>query len=898
MPSKLVATKLYVPKLRQGLVARERLSARLRRGTQSKLTLISAPAGFGKTTLLAEWLAGSDGERGLAWLALDVAENEPTAFWLHLLAALERAAAAIGGDLAGVLPADEPPEAFLTSLVNALSTLTGEIDIVLDDFHVISRPEIETGLRFLLEHLPPQVHLVISTRADPALPLGQLRARGELVEIRSADLRFTAGEAAAYLNGAMVGGLSAGDVSLLNERTEGWIAALQLAVLSLTGRDDPGAFIAGFAGSDRYIVDYLVEEVLERLPNEVARFLFRTCFLGRLSGPLCDAVTGAGDGKAMLEALDRQNLFVVPLDDRRSWYRYHHLFADVLEAHLPDDVQRELPLLHRRASDWYEQEGERLDAIAHALAAPDFVRAAELIELAVPEMQRTRGEAMLRQWAHVLPRQLVGNRPVLGIGLIGGLISFGEFDGIEGRLDDVERALAMASDAPPEIVVVDAGQLPRVAGAVELYRAALAQIRGDVPGLIAHAQRTLDLVPADDHVGRAAGSSMLGIAYWSQGRLAAAHDAWSDGRAGLQRAGHIADTLGVSIALADIDAAQGKLREAIRTCEQALDLAAAQAGPALRGTADMHARLSELHRERHDRETARWHLAKSQELGERAGLPQHPYRWRVAAAMLSQDDGDLDAADKFFGEAERLYVSDFFPNVRPVAAMRARLWIAQGRLADARRWQQNLGLNAGDALSYLREFEHITLARLLMAEAGGDDDISGFLVRLLDAAVGGGRAQSVIEISLLQALAARDVAAALVPLERALVLAEPEGSVQPFLAGGERTARLLRAALKRGISPDYCGRLLGATGAAPVAKPPGDAELIEPLSGRELDVLRLLRSEMSGPEIAAELMISLNTLRTHTRNIFEKLGVSNRRSALRRAEDLQLLSGAKARQGG
>ena len=388
---------------------------------------------------------------------------------------------------------------------------------------------------------------------------------------------------------------------------------------------------------------------------------------------------------------------------------------------------------------------------------------------------------------------------------------------------------------------------------------------------------------------------MLGIAYWSQGSLAAAHQAWSEGRAGLQEAGHVADALGVSVALADILRTQGRLREAIRSCEQALEFAAAQGGAVLRGTADMHAGLSELYRERNELESAHRHLARSQELGEQAGLPQHPYRWRVAAAHLRQDEGDIDGADRLLEEAERLYVRDFFPNVRPVSAMRARLWIAEGRLEDARRWRRDRGLGAGDELTYLREFEHITLARLLIAQAAGGLDTLHLLDRLLDEADRGGRAGSVIEISLLQALAQREVAAALVPFERALSLAEPEGYLRLFLEGGERAATLLKAALKRGITPAYSRKLLAAFGSAPATKAPAHPDQIEPLSDRELDVLRLLRSDLGGPEIARELMISLNTMRTHTKNIFEKLGVNNRRSALRRAEELHLLAHAPSR---
>ncbi len=705
-------------------------------------------------------------------------------------------------------------------------------------------------------------------------------------------------------------GLTAKHIIALEERTEGWIAALQLAALSMRGRDDIASFIAGFTGNDRYVFDFLVEEVLGRQSDDVRGFLLRTCFLERLSGPLCDAVTGgSGAGKPMLEALDRQNLFVIRLDDRRQWYRYHHLFADVLMTHLSDAERAELPMLHRRASGWFEAHGEQQEAIRHALAGRDFEHAADLIEAALPEMQKNRGEAILRGWGHMLPDELVRARPVLGIGLVGALASYGEFDGLEARLRDVEQGLKALADAGTQsgdssatrAVVVDESQLPRLPGAVELYRAALAQVRGDVPGIITHAQRVLELAPPDDHLGRAAGSSLLGIGHWSLGHLEAAHRWWSEGKSGLQRAGHIADMLGVSIALADINLLQGRLREATKVCEQALELAAAQGGHVLRGTADMHAGLSGLCRERNDLQAARQHLMKSEEFGERAGLPQHPYRWRVAAARLRQNEGDLAGAVRLLDEAERLYVSDFFPLVRPVAAIRARVWIAQGRLEEALRWQRDNALGVGDDLTYLREFEHITLARLLLAQATEDRpgvlaEVLAFLDRLLEAADRGGRNGSVIEVSILSAIANRhvDVDAALVHLERALALAAPEGYARIFIDEGQPVESLLKLAVKRRIAPGYAGKLLAGFG-RPEQRLPAHPDLIEPLSERELDVLRLLRSDLDGPDIARELGVSLNTMRTHTKNIFEKLGVNNRRSAVRRAQDLKLLA-ASSRQ--
>ena len=911
MPAPLLETKLYVPGPPRGLVPRPRLSQRLDRGTTSKLMLISAPAGFGKTTLLTEWLAagpaGPADERLAAWLSLDRADNDPASFWTYVIAALQTVAPGVGESALTLLQAPQPPpiETVLTALLNDLGAITGDIVLVLDDYHVVDARDVQDAMAFLLDHLPPRLHVVIASRTDPALPLARWRARGELVEIRAAELRFTPDEAAAYLNEMMGLELTARDVAALEGRTEGWIAALQLAALSMQGRDDVAGFIAGFAGDDRYVVDYLAEEVLQRQSDRVQAFLLQTSILGRLSGPLCDAVTGQGGGKAMLEALDRGNLFLVPLDDRRRWYRYHHLFADVLQARLLDERPDQIPDLHRRASAWYQQNGEPSAAIGHALAAGDFGRAADLVELAIPAMRRTRQEATVRGWLEAIPDEVVRVRPVLSVGFAGALLSVGELEGVESRLRDAERWLDVATGTDArsvarsaEMVVADEEEYRRLPAMIELYRAALALARGDVPGTVRHARRALDLALAEDHLCRAAAAGMSGLAFWTSGDLEAGHSAYAECMTGLRRAGHIADTFGCAIALADIRLVQGRLGEAMRTYEQALQRVPEQGGPVLRGTADMYVGMSGVHRERNDLHAATQQLLRSQELGEHTGLPQNRYRWRVAMARIRQAEGDLDGALDLLNEAERVYLGDFFPNVRPVPALRARIWIAQGSLGEALGWAREQGLSVDDDLSYLREFEHITLARVLMARYQDEraqrsvQEAIRLLDRLLRAAEEGERAGSVIEIGVLRALAYQrhgDIPAALSCLERAVTQAEPEGYVRVFADEGPPMASLLRVAARQQTGGNYVRRLLAAvTETETEQNGPVKQALIEPLSERELDVLRLLGTELDGPAIARELMVSLNTVRTHTKHIYAKLAVTNRRAAVRRAAELDL----------
>lgn len=901
----ILTTKLYVPQPRPNIVLRPRLIERMNEGFYRKLTLISAPAGFGKTTLVTEWIARY--QRPSAWISLDESDSDPTRFLTYLVAALQTIASTLGTGILDGLQSSQPVplETLLTVLLNEISTFPEDFILVLDDYHVIDSRPVDHALTFLLEHMPPRMHLVITTREDPNLPLARLRVRDQLTELRATDLRFTPTEAAEFLSQVMNLDLSVEDVVTLENRTEGWIAGLQLAALSMRGRNDIAQFVQGFAGNNLYIVDYLVEEVLHRQPEGVRSFLLQTAILDRLNGSLCDAVTGQENGSAQLEALVRGNFFVIPMDDKRQWYRYHHLFADVLLAHLMAEQPDQVPLLHRRASAWYEHNGVMVDAVRHALTAQDFGRAAGLIEQAAPAMRQNRQETTLLGWLKALPDDIFQNRPVLCIEYVGALLSAGELVGAGSRLRDAERWLDTipAPGEPPdalpaEVVFVNEDAFRHLPAWIALYHAALALVLGNVPDTVTYARQVLDLAAEDDHLLRGAASAILGLASWTSGDLETAYQSYADGMTHLQMAGNITDVVGGAIALADIRNAQGRLREAMRVYERALLLATEHGNPAMRGTADMYVGMSALFREYDDLSAARQHLLKSREQGEHTGFPQNPYRWRVAMARIHEAEGDLENALALLQEAERLYVSDFYPNVRPVAAIKARLWVAQGRLSEALNWAREQGLSVEDNLSYLREFEHITLARILLAQvkSGRTDraipEAIGLLERLLKAAEAGGRTGHAIEILVLLALARQmwgDIPGALAPLERALMLAEPEGYIRVFVDEGAPMASLLEKAAKHTSVPHYAGQLLTALGKPEDRTPPVKQTMLDPLSERELDVLRLLGTDLTGPEIARELMVSLNTVRTHIKSIYTKLGVNNRLAALHRAEDLGLL---------
>ncbi len=897
----LLDIKTRMPDRRPGFVPRPRLGERVAGARTARLMLVSAPAGFGKTTLLTHALAATP---SVAWLSVDDRDDEPARFWTYVITALQTVDPDIGVAALGHLQASPPSaETALTAVLNDLRELAGALTLVIDDYHLIASPDIHDEMTFLVDHLPPNVRLVIATRADPALPLSRLRARGELVEVRAADLRFTDDEAADYLAGPMGLTLTDADVAVLAERTEGWAAALQLAGLSLQGRANPDDVVAGFAGDDRFIVDYLADEVLARLPADTRDFLLRTSVLERLTGPLCDAVTGQAGGAARLVELDRANLFLVALDDRRRWYRYHHLFADVLRAHLREQQPGRIAELHRRASAWLHLHGEPTDAIYHALAGGDPDRAADLMELAVPVMRRERREAELARWVRALPEDVVRVRPVLGLALVGALTQVSDFASVDQRLAVIEASVRSPDGGwpdrpPPGVVVVDQEGYRLVPATVEMYRAALALAHGDLDATVTHARLALCLAPSQDGLVRAAAGALGGLASWAMGDVAGAYSAYTESVAGLQSVGFLADVLGCSITLGDLCLVQGRLGEAERTFRAGLDIAAGERVP-LRGTADMHVGLARVALERGDLGGARAHLTAAERLGEHNGLPQNPYRSRVESARLCAAEGDLDTALDLLHDADRRYNGDYSPNVRPVAAVRARLRVRRGELERADVWARESGLDADDELSYLREYEHVTLARLLLARHEAErDEIAleravGLLERLLRAAEDGGRDGTTIELLVLLALARQargDGTAATAALRRAVTLARPEGYVRVFADQGAPMAALLKGLAKQEpTAPDAAYvRRLAAAAVGPVPEAP--AGLIEPLSTRELEVLRLLATDLDGPDIARRLHVSLNTMRTHTRNIFRKLQVTSRRAAVRQAAALNLLA--------
>ena len=906
----LLATKLHLPRPQPGFVPRPRLAEALDEGLARRLVLVCAPAGFGKTALLADW-AGR-GKLRVAWLSLDAGDNDPARFWRHVVAALDQACPGIAERASPLLgpPAPASFEGLVTALVNELAAHSAGdgVLLVLDDYHLIDAPPVHTPLMFLAEHLPPGLCLVLASRSDPPLPLARLRAGGRLAELRADHLRFTTAEAAALLRETIGADLPDPALAALAARTEGWAAGLQLAALSLRGRADVTGFVAAFGGSHRYVLDYLAQEVLDRQAEELRGFLLETSVLERLSGALCDAVTGRADGQAMLEQVERAGLFLVPLDEVRGWWRYHQLFADLLQARLQLERPGRVAALHRNAAAWCEERGLADAAVGHALAAGDAVRAARLIERHFDAHFYLRGEGTtVQRWLAALSAELVSSRPrlLLAQALLG--LAGGRVEAAGPPLDAAERAFASAADEPFESTVGAESWLLNVPATVTTQRAYLAALRGDAEGAASFASRALAEIGEREWMVASIARWNLALAEWLRGRLAEAERALlstiSEWRAVGERglAAVMRDHLG------RVQRAQGRLDAAHGTYQEALAITAPPGGPPMPGAGAAHVGLAELAYERNEFDTALRHVTQ--------GIPlcrQYVYTEPLATglatlAWIRQAQGDEPAAREAMEEAGRAAPGPAVAGLlNPVPSQRALLLLAQGEAAAAARWAGERGLGPDDQPPYSREPEYLVLARVLLAQ---DRPAPAFalLERLHAAAAAQGRAGSLIEIGALRALAlaaSGDQDAAVGALAQALTLACPQGYVRVFADEGPPMAALLGRlvaaqqegqAAARGVPLGCLARVLRAFGdkkAAPRAGQDAAAAvpgLVDQLTAREREILALLAAGAPNPRIAEQLVLSLDTVKKHVSHLLGKLGAANRTEAVTRARQLGLI---------
>jgi LuxR family transcriptional regulator, maltose regulon positive regulatory protein len=906
-PAALLATKFAIPQVPGSLVPRARLLAALQEGVARQLVVVSTPAGFGKTTLLATWAK----EAGLpvAWLSLDRDDSDPARFWRYLAAAIDHAhrggAARVQAMLTG--PTRPSSEAIATELLNEAAMLPGEVVLVLDDYHTITSDQVHREFGFFVARLPAQLRVVVASRADPPLPLARLRGRGQLAELRAADLRFTAEETATFLQ--VVWGLSLDPetIAALEERTEGWAAGLQLAALSLRRCPDPAGFVRDFTGTHRFILDYLAEEVLEGQPERLRRFLLETSVLERLCAPLCDAVTGRADAQRLLAEVERANLFLVPLDQERRWYRYHHLFADLLRARLRQQEPDREPELHRRAALWCEHHGLVDDAVRHALGAGDGEWSARLVERHVEELLIGRGErATMDRWLSALPEEVVRSHPRLS--LIRAISAV-----MAGRLEEADLLLAAADTAPDNredrhepSIGRGASILANVAAATAATRAELARLRGDASGERAFAAEAQTHLTADDRVLAGEPGYHLAMAAWLDGRVEEAERGLAGVIAARQAAGETYLALRAAYDLGQVQRAAGRLRAAMGTHRRALDAAAPAGGPpsvaagmALVGMAEVLLQRGHLAEALdHATEGVRLcrHLAYATPLA--AGL--------ATLAWTRHTMGDRAGAWQAIAEAERAVPDPGVASLlNPAIPTRARLLLAHGDLAGARRWVEAQGLGEEDEPDYPREPEYLVLARLLLAHRAADR-VLRLLAPVAAAGQEQGRLGSLIEARALQALALQatgDPDQALTALTEALRLGWPEGYVRVFADEGPPMAALLRrlvAARRRGDAPadpavpiDYLARILAAFEHRGQPRLGDDgavvAGLVEPLTDRELEVLRLLAEGRRNQEIANELVVTLHTVKKHLSHILRKLGASNRAQAIAHARQLGVI---------
>jgi len=907
-PDVLLATKLHVPRIHPGFVPRLRLVEALSAGLAQGLVLVCAPAGFGKTTLLADWARG-DG-RPVAWLSLDVSENDPARFWRHAVAALDLARPGIA-ERVGPLLGPPPPRSFeapVTALINEFATQPGadEVLFVLDDYHQVSSEPVHASVAFLLEHLPPSLHLVLASRADPPLPLARLRGRGQLAELRSAELRFTAKEAAALLGETAGPGLPEAAVAALVDRTEGWAAGLQLAALSLRGQADAAGFVAAFTGSHRYVLDYLTDEVLERQGEQVREFLLETSVLDRLSGELCDAVTGRTGSQAMLQQVERAGLFLAPLDEVRGWWRYHHLFADLLRARLRHEQPDRVAVLHRNAAAWSDEHDLADDAVQHALAAGDAAWAARLIERHVDAMLFHNEQATLQRRLETLPAELVRSRPRLLLVQTWIAQWAGEVEAAGPLLDAAEYACANAADEAFEPSVGRAASLlANVPAAIALARAYLAYLCGDAESTAVFASRARAEIGEGEWMLDSRIRWHVALAEWQRGSLAEAEHAFTSVIARWRAAGDPGLAAPSCHLLGQVQRAQGRLDAALGTYRQALEIATPPGRPVLPVAGIGYVGLAEVAYQRNELDAALFQVTEGIARCRQILYTPPLVTGLAALAWIRQAQGDTDGALEAMGEAERAAPGPAVTGLlNPVPAERARLLLAQGTVASAVRWAEESGLGADDEPNYPREREYLALARVLLAQ-GRPGLTLALLERLHAAAAAQGRVGSIIEISALRALALAadgEETSAVDTLAWALTLGCPQGYVRVFADEGSQMAVLvgrLVAAQKAGhaaacaIPPKYLAALLRSTRPAPSAPLPRRPAAVSPslpeLTSRETDVLRLIAAGKPNQRIARELVVTLDTAKKHVSHLLSKLGAANRTEAVTRARQLGLI---------
>jgi LuxR family maltose regulon positive regulatory protein len=895
MTTPILATKLFIPPLRQNIVRRPRLIERLNEGLRRKLILISAPAGFGKTTLVSEWLAGC--ERPAAWLSLDAGDNDPARFLTYLVAALQMIAAktatntAIGDKVARALqsPQPPPPDAILTTLLNDIATISDHFILVLDDYHALDAKLVDHALSFLLDYLPPHMHLVVATREDPQLPLARLRAGSQLTELRVADLRFTPAEAAEFLNQVMGFNLTAGDIAALEARTEGWIAGLQLAAISMQGRPDADSFIASFTGSHHFVMDYLVEEVLQQQSTSVQTFLLRTSILDRLCGPLCEAVAlepaASPSGQATLEALERANLFIVPLDDERHWYRYHHLFAELLRQRLRQSLASSsndamaVNELHIRASQWFEDHGLDIEAFHHAAIANDIERAERLMEgKGIPLHLRGAVTAIL-DWLGSLPTTVLDARPSLWVNHAGLLLVNGHTTGVEEKLQAGEAGLRRLEENDTTRNLV---------GQIAAARATLALTRYDIESMIGQSRRALEYLLPTNLSLRANAHWTMAYGYFLQGDRDAARRSSTEAISLSQAARDTFTTILATIGLGNVQEVQLELAQAAETYRRVLQMAGDQP---LQIIYEAQVGLARVLYEWNDLDGAErfgeqsLHLAKQYE-----SVIDRYVICEVFLARLKLARGDVEGASTLLAEAARTARQrGFIYRIPEVAAAQVVVLLRQGHLAAAEQLVQTYDLPICRARVRLAQGD-VAAALAALEPVRQRAEQRGWVDEQL-------RAMALQTIAL---LAHGESDAAVRTLLDALALAEPGGIIRTFVDEGAPMARLLSvAAATRGPLSDYIGKLLAAF--ATEAQSREDASdrtaatrstaqpLAEPLSPRELEVLGLIAQGYSNQAISERLFLALDTVKGHNRKIFGKLQVERRTEAVARARELGLL---------